>query len=35
MVHAADVMDAMNVTVLVNSLKRLSDGRSDPQGGAR
>jgi hypothetical protein len=38
MVHAVDEMDAMDandVTVLVNSSKRLSDGRGDPQGGAR
>ena len=35
MVHAVDAMDAIDVTVLVNSLKRLSDGRGDPQGGAR
>ena len=35
MVHAIDAMDANDVTVLVNSSKRSSDGRGDPQGGAR
>jgi hypothetical protein len=35
MVHAVDAMDAMDTTALVNSLKRLSDGCDDPQGGTR